>query len=255
MLVAMLSFSAIIAQNDSTKVLRNKKGIEILPSAGNIGIGIGSYSFFSYIGNLFSDDWNGAPTFGSSETPMVINGCYYLTNSKRLDVELLVGYTRTVTKSGSVIDEEEDVYTNSALTVGVSAGLTKTLGVYNRIRGNYGAFVSFVKTPYSECNSEYPFDCVEGNIKFEDGSNSDNDFEDKGGSTYAGGIGAKLGVEYFFAPKLSLSGDFYLTFMGGVSTDRKHIPAEGDEEVLQAGGSIIDLSTRGSGEISLNFYF
>ncbi len=237
----LLIVAMMIGVTASAQDFNSKKGTAILPEAGDCSIGIGATSTLNYFGNLLNGSAaNAAPSFGWQGATNVISGKYMkdANTAYRVNVRLGFGTTKTsVPDSGLTTTTDTKVASHN---VNLGAGIQKYRGK-GRVRGFYGA---------------------EANIGL-GGSKTTVDFtggssEDKAGSTFSFGVRGFLGAEYFFAPKMSLSGEFgwglnlsstgaseSTTTIGGASTTVKGGKSSSfGFETDNAGGSI-----------NLNFYF
>ena len=96
-------------------------------------------------------------------------------------------------------------------------------------------------------------DVVTGKVDYEDAVQSDNSYIEEGGNTievFAKGI---VGIEYFIAPKISLSGEFGIGLSYQNTSERKYNPNIGDTIIWDAGSSAISMSNTASGAFVLLF--
>lgn len=244
------------AQTETTnpEVLVNKKGVAILPVKGDCALGISASPFLEYAGNIFTDAYNPAPVF-SSARPGYIYGKHYLTDNTALRAGLRIGMTSTTNKAENATNPDEyDKYKSSSLNLGLSVGIEKYKTFKSRLRGYYGADVMITKTPY--WGSDYYNNLIEGKYSYTNVDNADLNYVDKGGNTYMLGVQGFIGIEYFIAPKISVSSEFGLVLYGSTTGDRTFIPENGDPEVIyNPGGSGFGLTTNTTSLINLFFYF
>jgi hypothetical protein len=252
--VLFISCFVLNAQVNTGDTLKNKRGIPILPTKGSYGLGIDATPFLMYLGNFFNKDHNYTPTFGSVYSPVTISGKYFFEDKTALIARFSIGYSHKVEYSGSVDETQQDKLTNTALSLGLLAGIEKYIGTNSRLRGNYGAFIVLEKSPYLTLDN-WGNTYYEGKIEFEDGTSSVNDYTIDGGSSLGIGLGAKIGVEYFFAPKMSLGGDLYLIGIYNNQSARIQTISGGDDISIEGKSNSLDISTEGSGLITLHFYF
>jgi len=138
--------------------------------------------------------------------------------------------------------------------LGISIGIEKYKTIKNRLRGYYGADILVSKNPYlgmSYDGSTF----IQGKFKY---SNPDGEtlYTEKGGNTYTLGAQGVIGLEYFFAPKMSISSEFGIMFYGSTTGDRTYIPEDGTPEVnFNPGGSAFGITTNTTSLINLFFYF
>ncbi len=253
----ILSTLGVFAQPEPPKqdVLVNKKGVAILPVQGNWGIGISASPFLEYAGNIFTDAYNPAPVF-SSARPGYLYGKYYYRTDLALRATLGIGITNHTEKVENVINNEEyDKYTVSAFDFALSVGFEKYKGFGTRLRGFYGAEIGFEKNPYYGFWNETG-DYGYGKFSYKNIEDDGDSYAYKGGNTYTVGVNGFIGIEYFFAPKLSVSSEFGVVLYGASTGKRKYVPNDGsDENVIDAGGSEFGIRTNTTSLINLNFYF
>ena len=251
-LFVFLCCTAIIhiqAQDSGTDVLRTKKGVAVLPEVGDWAIGIDATPFFRYVGNIFANNPY-APSFGfTAQAPGAIFGKYKVTETVSYRGTLLFGITNETTKSPNATDPDQiDKTTTSALSIGLVGGIQVSRVVFGRLSGFYGAQAGIMKDPYDAGT-------YTGALSFKDGNDSDNDYKAVGGSTYGIMAGGFIGIEYFFAPRMALAGEFGYDLMFYTQGKRKYKPATGDEIVTDFGGNGIELTPNASGNLQLLFYF
>jgi hypothetical protein len=241
----------LLAQEDPNAPLTNKKGIPIYPQTGDWAIGINSTPFFQYIGNFFSGNNNYRPEFGfTANNPGSIYGKYVLSSKTRIRGMLNIGVSVESDKLNNPADPNNPHrITTSGVSVGIGAGIEKTRNIYGRFSGIYGAQLGIMLDAYEDPTGYF------GRAFYKDANNSDNDWVEKGGRTHGLGIGGFVGVEFFPAPKVSLTGEFNLDIVGSITTDRVRKPSIGDETTVDLGGSSFSFSPVASGDLVLIFYF
>lgn len=244
---------ATTSVTDANGKFLSKRGLVIQPEAGDLGIGISANPFFNYLGNFFSQDGNSfTPTF-TALNPGEINLRYFMDEQTAVRASLRLG----LNSSSQNLSTNPDIkrkFITSAATIGISAGLEKSKSLRGRIRGYYGAQVVLDKTPYSGLDTNGDF--VVGRVSYTDSDNEAAEYVEKGGGTFSVGVGAFVGIEYFFAPKISLNGEFGLGIDYSKTGKRKYKRTNQDEIINSTGGSFVGLSTSASGgSLSLNIYF
>ena len=246
-----------VSESASDGKLMTKRGAPILPEAGDWGIGLDASPFLDYVGNAFNGNFaNSAPSWNfTAQYPMHI----YIRNVR--DDETVM---RALVRIG-FNSESQDVYSGgtllgkgstSAFTIGLAAGLEKNKSLSNRIRGYYGAMAGIFFLPYDSAGT------VIGNTKFEpDGGG--NTVEINGGTTFAIAARAFIGAEYFFAPKMSLGGEFGWGLAFASTSDRKD-NSSGTEVITEGKSSQFVLDTDNgtlaniagfSGQLTFFIYF
>ena len=245
LILAMLIGGAVTAQDNMT----SKKGTPILPEAGDWSIGIGANSTLDYFGNLMNGN-NSAPSFDWQNPQNVLQGKMMedANTAYRLRLRLGLGSTKkegqSVDVDGDGIDDVDSAEVKtSATNINLGAGIQKYRGK-GRLKGIYGG---------------------EANIGLSGGKTTidANGYtrENKSGSTFSLGIRGFIGIEYFFAPKMSLGGEFGWG-IGFSSTGEGEIATSGGgfstlEKTGKASSFSLDTDPAGgaSGSLVLNFYF
>lgn len=233
-------------------VLRTKKGVPIKPEAGDFAFGIDATPFFRYAGNLFAGNNPYSPSFGfTAQAPGAIFAKYKASATTTYRGVLLIGYSTETERSANSIDPTQtDKITASGLTIGLSGGVEKHRDIFGRLSGYYGAQAGFRMDPYYD-----PFTGYNGQVKYKDGNDSDNDYKQTGGSTYSLIIGTLAGVEFYIAPRIALSGEFGYSLIAYFAGDRVNKPATGSDTTLEYGGRGFDFEPTSSGNLILLFYF
>jgi hypothetical protein len=253
-LLAFLSFTVATSQETAAFGLVSKKGVNILPEAGDIALGIDATPFLSYIGGFFSNSGASAPVFTfTAQNPGQIFIRKFMTDRKALRAAFRIGFYTATTPVGT--DPEVDIkFKESAAHLELQVGMENSFLYKSRVRGYYGAAVMISKSPFSGYSAAVG-ENVTGTISYKDAEDSDNDFKEKGGMTIGGGLGAILGVEVFIAPKISLSGEFNVGLMISNSTDRIYTQEGEDDVYLDLGGSVIGFDNVASGALCMHFFF
>lgn len=255
--------------------ITSPKGFPVLPESGDWSLGIDVTPFANYAGNFFTDAANTAPSFNfTSENPMVIYGKYVVSPDMAYRAKIRLGFgsntvnydvqndASTSTPPGRAFDEVKTSSTNIAL----GAGIQKWRGK-SRVRGLYGAEamigLSGGKTTYSYANA-FSADNNTPSTGVPGQSSSSRTTESKLGSTFHLAIRGFIGVEYFFAAKMSVSGEFgwglglNSTGEGEVTTETLNATFNGGQTTTVKTGkaSSFGIDTdNASGSINLNFYF
>lgn len=225
----------------------SKNNHEVLPQAKDWGLGISATGFLGYLGNMMNGNvMNNAPTFNSANQPsafgigningMALSGKYMKTATTAYRGRFMVNagstsYRNNVFKALITPDPlnpvyVEDVQKTMAHVVLLSAGIEKRRGS-GRLQGIYGAevLVGFAgnKRTYDYGNdftADIP--AVATTTDFASGSSSyisSRPLESYSGNSILAGVRGFGGVEYFFAPKMSIGGEIGYTL--GFSTNSK----------------------------------
>jgi len=269
----------------------NKRGVYLLPQAGDFALGIDATSFLEYLGNIFSS-YNSAPDFGEQ----TIYGKYFIEDTRAIRARLSLGLSTTVHKGVVRNDAAFDLDPDSEATLFDAqrlSGSNVELGIgYEFRRGNgrvqgfcggefilgYGSekekyvyanavqedfllpdFYDFGKNLVNITTGNPPTTTTIGRVT-----------EVKPRRTFSVGLGTFAGVEYFFAPQMSLGGEFglgfYFTSTGQAQTTRESWTTKTsgtvDEWQVQTDKSLnwgnardFGINTRPSGRIFLTFHF
>jgi hypothetical protein len=206
-----LCVSAVSAQD-----MMSKKGTPILPEVGDYWIGIDAVPFLDYFGNLMNGS-NSAPSWSFTNDGLAITGGYVVdaNTSYRGKVRIGIGsstmnYATENDGTTDPNDESFDEQKTSSRNILIGAGLQKNRGKH-RIRGIYGAEMYISLTGGKTTNS-YANAIDSANTTPSTGIPGQGSFprttEEKSGSGFGIGARAFVGAEYFFAPKISISGEF-----------------------------------------------
>ena len=275
MIAVVAMFFAANAQDE----FLTKRGMPILPEAGEYSIGINATPFFQYAGQILGGNANVAPNFGwTAANPMQITGKYMVDETTAYRAVFRLGFTSDKDKFYSIQDGQtaaaydpnitvEDVMKNSKMNVGFGAGLEKSRGK-GRLRGLYGAMAMITfgtdKNKYEYGNAYSSTNMAPTRHDF--GTNDLGGawvIDNKAGTTIGFGAYAFVGAEYFFAPKLSISGEFmygldFLTVGEGTVTTQSWDTANNSVKTSSttiAGRSAFGFDTGVAGVLNLNFYF
>ncbi len=258
--------------------LVNKRGISLLPEAGDFAIGIDATPFLNYLGNFFNQAGsNTAPYFEGVDYK--IYGKYFLESDRAIRAKLMFNIGND--KYDYVVADDErrtnnpldvnattlDVSNYSNTSVGLSVGYEFRRG-RGRIQGFYGGEVG-VGFETSKIKYEYgnPITAANPFPTTWFGYNSDNTrtTEYKNGNTISAGVAGFVGVEYFFAPQLSIGGEFNLGFAFSTTSQSERTgelwdTATNSVRTLSArsgswNASEIRFSTVPTGSIFLMFHF
>ncbi len=211
--------------------LMTKRGAPILPEAGDWGIGISANPFLEYVGNAFNGTANNAaPTWGfTAQYPMTIYGRMVQSDDTYLRGLVRIGFTSASQTSGDPSSVETKV-TQTAFSLVLGAGIEKNKSLANRLRGYYGAMAAIAVLPYQSG------DTVIGNITTEVTSGGQTQESSTTGGGYFGvAVRGFIGAEYFFAPKMSLGGEFGWG-IGILSQGERTSEVSGTSTVVQGSG-------------------
>ena len=208
--------------NENNPALTSKRGVALLPVAGNFALGIDATTPLTYLGNFFSNASNSAPVFDGFNGN--IYGKYFLEDNRALRARLSLNLSTTAQKA-FVRDDDKPSETNYTLQdvrnhhyakvdLGVGYEFRRGSG---RIQGFYGgeAILGFSASAYKYdyANSMTSSRTSPSTASFsnpDNGNNSSRVVKQKAGNTFSIGVGGFVGVEYFIAPKLSIGSEFNL---------------------------------------------
>ena len=272
---AIFLVSGLFAQEVDMK---SKRGENILPKAGEFALGIDAMPVVDYFGNLFngtmgnSGAFNFIPTI--NRTALTIYGKYYLDDQVAIRGSVRLGHTNLydrefVTKNMTIPNPDAkvtDVMHVNATNIVLGGDYLMYRGK-GRVQGYYGGGAFF---NYNSRNVNYKY----GNeMTAEFTSPSYYDFT--AGAEVAGSqrilsvhnndnLGFSLrgvvGVEYFFAPKISIGGEMGLGFNiskeGGFVTTETWTGTGREVKTEEiAIDSFVGIDTFTSGSLFIIFHF
>jgi hypothetical protein len=275
LLIALFAVAAVTAQD-----LTSKKGVPILPEKGDYAIGVDAIPFFQYVGNMFNaNGFNPGPAFNfTAPTPFTIYGKYFKDAHTAYRAYVRIGYNSQTFKNLTPQDGSttippttvDDKMTRSNMAINLGVGLEKRRGA-GRVQGFYGAEAGLI------VNNPYTVKYTYGNaLSATSGTwwdfnafppqtqqnTTPRPLKETAGMEFGLGVRAFVGVEYFFAPKISLGGEFGwgIGFLsqgkGSVETEVWDGTAVHTITTDVAGGSKFRVDTDNlGGSINLLFYF
>ncbi|TXB65301.1 hypothetical protein FRY74_07715 [Vicingus serpentipes] len=210
---AIVAASTTFAQDGLT----SKKGEAYLPEAGDWSISVDAQPLLNYVGNMANAGTNGAGTLNAAWTngSNAITGKYFKDENTAYRAMLRIGFSSSTV--GTVnnyfvnpSDVEDQEFTDevkvSGNNVTLGFGLEKRRG-NTRIQGVYGAMMNIgfgggkTTNTYGLAYSDSAFAANPGLV-------NGRTLETKAGSTFQLGIAGFIGVEWFFAPKVSLGAEY-----------------------------------------------
>lgn len=269
---ALFTVTAVSAQ---TGEITSAKGENWLSQDGDWGLTFDAQPLLGYAGNLFNGNTsNGGVALNNlysaaNGSTVIIGGKKLIDANTAYRGKLRIGFgsnksTELVTQAGQAdpLVTVEDVTKTGYFGVNLGVGMEKRVGS-TRVVGVYGA--------------EFNVGLGSGKETFEPGNaiSADNPTsyttERKSGSTFSLGLNAFAGVEWFCAPKISLSGEYTwglaLSSTGLASTTVESWDGDSVESTTVEGSgapgdgyedksSSFSLDTGVSGaSIGINFYF
>jgi hypothetical protein len=287
--VVLLSVSVFAQDSVIPAPILNKKGNPILPQAKDWSIGFDANFIIDYVGNLFNNS-----TSNPGGRPDYLRPNTIIVKMMKTDQLAYVGIARignvSATVNSSINDElstgtpkflTTDTWKSDSLNIALGVGFQKFRG-RGRLQGVYGATAeinfSSKKDTYTYGNNideTHPLNA--------DTSSSDQNttifgsgitgignvgsygrvLESKSGAMFGIGVRGFIGVEYFFATKMSLGAQYGWGLSFGSRKQGEYtaedLDANGDK--VTSTGKTPDLSVfyvdtdNASGQVSLNFYF
>lgn len=231
LLVACTVFTVSNAQD-----LKSKEGVPVLPEAGDYAIGIDATPFLNYFGGFLSNGGAVAPTWNFTDAAQTIKGKYYVDAETAYRGEIRLGFGSNTQKNMSVDRTlttapvypalptlKENKWKQGNTNIGLAVGLEKHRGK-GRLSGYYGAglgiYFNSTKDKFTYGNALSPAGTVvnvdgtddafagSGNITNDTYGNTARITERKNGTDITLNLGAFVGAEYFFLPKISVGGEF-----------------------------------------------
>ncbi len=210
-----------MAQEDNPAVT-SKRGVPILPVAGDWGLGVNAVPFLNYIGNAFNNSESNSVSFGFLNNDQTIFGKYFLSDTRAIRASARIGFSSMTTTNhvqtmtpGFTDRFVEDRRNRTQGNYMIAAGIENRRG-RGRVQGIYGveAIVGF-----SHFNTDYEYGnaftadnpSVFYTANFNSGTvvqGSDRLIENREGNMFLVGIRGFVGVEYFIAPQFSIAGEF-----------------------------------------------
>jgi len=270
--------------------LTSKKGEAFLPEAGDWAIGWDAMPFLDYAsnGNLPN------ASFVANNQPMTLVGKMYKDETTAYRMKLRIGFGSSTienvidTSNTTLTGEFTDKAKTSGMMITLGGGIEKRKGS-TRLQGYYGgeALISFgsssVEHTFADASSgtsaagnlryaTYTSDFANGTSTSQDPLTGTNErvLKVTNGSTFMLQLRGFIGVEYFFAPKISVAAEYGWGLMmsstgtGEVDTESYEVAtgvAAGNESTIArkhtSGGSSafgIDTDNNG-GQITLMFHF
>lgn len=251
------------AASAQTGEITSNRGENWLSQDGDWGLTFDAQPLLNYAGNLF----NGNPSNGGAALNWA-NSYFAIQGKKLIDAntayrgKLRIGFGSNkdtdlvpdLSSGAEATDVVENTAKDSHFDIVLGAGLEKRVGS-TRVVGVYGAEV-FIAMHSEKSTYEY------GN-SLDDSGGGPRDTEVKGPNTFGLGLGLFGGVEWFCAPKVSLSGEYTwglsLSSTGHTETTSEQTVDGSDETTTVESGTKendfgIDTGVSGA-TIGINFYF
>lgn len=218
-LTILVAFAVITVTN--AQDLKSKQGVPILPEAGDYAIGIDASPIFNFFGNMvkinsgaaFADPaaWNFVNN--SAETNNAIWGKYFTDaetayrvnfrlQSMSKTTKTMVDDAAGVNQNDTIVNKAKKSYSN----VVIGLGLEKHRGK-GRLKGIYGGefLFNYGKGAFGTENEKNVYGEA---LSSTFAAGTTRTLKVKQGTTIGIGLRGFVGVEYFFAPKISVGGEF-----------------------------------------------
>lgn len=275
--VAATSSAQTLIVVEEKPVLTNKHGVRVLPQAGDMGIGVSMTPFFNYFGNMFTRDGsNEAPSFVGNGTG--INLKFFTADNQAIRAGVLVNFGKqykygnpTSSTGTSLTVTDEMITTRQAFAINLGYEWRRGNG---RVQGFYGAQMTMgfsrneMKYSYGNPMTSAVPNPWTWNFQTESQYQAtERMLNSKGAAGFSIGLMGFVGVEYFFAPKISIGGEIGL----GMSYVHQGETEFRSEYYNSASGSVAEtvvkrhdpsMNTHGfniytatQGNIFLSFYF
>jgi len=278
---SMFLATAMIAQDGLT----SKKGEAYLPEAGDWALGFDGTPFLNYAGNWFNGTQNNSvnATWVGNLPSATIYGKMFKDETTAYRAKIRIGFGSTSTKAftdtsavnPATVVEIEDEFKTSGFALTLGGGIEKRRG-NTRIQGFYGGelLISFGSSS-SEITYGDSFDDINAATWHDFGSNSTmsgngpRTTKVSNGSTMQIGLRGFVGVEWFLAPKVSVSAEYgwglAMSSQGDGETTTEEwglaTPTATDNSLItktttQGGSSSFGIDTdNNGGVISIFFHF
>lgn len=284
--LALVFSAASFAQNEQ---IQNKNGVDMMPEAGEWGVGMNALPIINYIGNAFNGNTSNFNMNGNKFVNYwagnTLFGKYMLSDDNAVRGHLRVGqfnnaynnyvYSDRSTSPDSLV---MDTYKTSSTTFNIGAGYEFRRGK-NRLRGIYGGEVMYTFQSGMSADYTYGNGFGVGNMAptatswfswggiISESAESERVVSQNGGNFNGVGLRAFIGVEYYILPKICLGTEFGWGFMYGKTgemttrTEYFDLGQPVGEEVIwrettTAGSTGFSLDTDNfGGSLYMMFYF
>ena len=228
-LIILASLFMALSTTAQNPQVRNKKGADLIPQKGEIGIGVNAVPALVYIGDLFgyqsSNDAIAGNKFMSVLGDNTLFGKYMLFDNQAIRGHLRVGmtnhvYENQVNKDFTSNPDEKvlDTYERKSAFYTIGAGYEWRRGT-TRLRGFYGGelfyqHISGVQRNYSYGNAITPDNIVPTSTTWNEtsvlgvGNLDERTLVFNEGKYNGFGLRAFAGIEYYFAPKICVGTEF-----------------------------------------------
>lgn len=248
---ALVACSATFAQ---TGEITSNRGENWLSQDGDWGLTFDANPLLNYAGNLFNghseNNIGGGLTWANSN--FAIQGKKLVDANTAYRGKIRIGFGSTkntvlvddATSTSNPVAKVEDTQKNGYFALNLGAGLEKRVGS-TRVVGVYGAMFNIGLT---SSKSKYEY----GNALTVTNQTPTNSFgqgegvtEAKNGSTFGLGLSAFAGIEWFCAPKISLSGEYGWGFMLATTGFGETTTDSWDAAASNGAGAVVSTTVEG----------
>jgi len=251
------------SMNAQFEQVKNKNGVAVLPEAKSYGLGFDALPVFQFIGNMFNGSANNNISANwANNASGSVYGKYFLTETKAIRARLSILQStlqdvNTVTQDGqgqaNITVDDEKVTSNFTASLGGGLEFRRGKG---RLFGVYGgeAWIS-LNTQNQKITYGNEFSTANQN------PTSTTDFNSSSGNPQntasrvvsvtnpnSFGLGARAfaGVEYFFAPQMSVGAEFFLG-ISYVGANKSELVSESWDAV---GNQVIQTNSVGGARLT-----
>ncbi len=232
---------------------------EILPQVGDFGLSIDASPVLTYLGKCFSDEGaDGSNLFQNVQ----LFGMYILKDDVTLRLGLNMAFPNQTQDSYEPKTFPRDQMVKNSISessslLELSFGYAFTRG-YKRLQAFYGPEIAL---GFQQSSSSYEWGNELVNSIYMNPTTRPLEYES--GTNFYTVLGGFVGVEYYFAPRMSVSGEFGLRcsfFSAGEGTtkieywDTDTLTAK-EKEYKTGGGKGFNFETVTRGNLAVNFYF
>lgn len=262
----LLSSSAIFAQGNDQ--IQNKNGVDIMPVAGEFGIGMNAIPLFNFIGDIFGYTGNNTALNGNKFVSYfaqnTLFGKYMLTNDNAIRAHFRFG-TQSVYQMNDIFSDTQnnpdslvsDTYSasSSVFNIGVGyewrRGKTRLKGIYGgevmyRFQGSTSQDYTYGNT-FGNGNAAPTSTTWSGSFAAAEGPLGERILSVNQGNFNGIGVRAFAGIEYYIAPKICFGTEFGWGLLGGFNGEGSVITESWDPTANGTGAIIQNETTSGKG--------
>jgi hypothetical protein len=228
--IMLFSCGIINAQEQQETAAPKANSSDRLPVAGDISFGIDVLPYLNYLGNMFNNTAGNTLNLGNNNIYLR----YFLSDNLAIRAILNIGESqskvRTYVQDDAAVfvdplsqDKVIDVQKTHNQNYGIDLGIMKFRG-YDKLRGFYGAQINFGFNR-NVVNYEYGNEMTPANPSPTSiwGNVLERTLMNDNGVVRFAGLGAFIGAEYYFLPKICIGaeGSLSYTYSWGSQSNRK----------------------------------